>query len=87
MSKWHALVTRTTSATIEVDVEASSEDAAIDLINNKLRDGDYDQDFANEFVTSAPASELDQIYSIKEVRDDKTQEKSAVPDGVHCQHR
>lgn len=68
MSTWSAAVTRTTSGTIEVEVEAGSEAEASEKIKENLRNGAYDQRLMDAIAFNAECEE-DQVHDLQEEED------------------
>ena len=66
---WSAAITRSTSGTIEVDVEASSKAEAEAKIKQKLLDGEYDQQLMDEMAFNAVYEE-DSIKDIIEIKEE-----------------
>lgn len=65
MSTWSAAVTRTTSGTIEVEVEAGSEAEASEKIMENLRNGAYDQRLMDAIALNAECED-DEVYDLRE---------------------
>lgn len=63
--KWSAKITRKTSGTIDVEVEASSKDEAESIVKEKLRDGEYDQEIVNAILSNVECEE-DEIHDVVE---------------------
>lgn len=68
MSTWSAAVTRTTSGTIEVEVEAGSEAEASEKIKENLRNGAYDQRLMDAIAVNVECEE-DQVHDLQEEED------------------
>lgn len=68
MSTWSAVITRTTSGTIEVEVEAGSEAEASEKIKENLRNGAYDQRLMDAIAFNAECEE-DQVHDLQEEED------------------
>lgn len=68
MSTWSAAITRTTSGTIEVEVEAASEAEASEKIKENLRNGAYDQRLMDAIALNAECED-DQVHDLREEED------------------
>lgn len=68
MSTWSAAVTRTTSGTIEVKVEAGSKAEASEKIKESLRNGEYDQRLMDAIAFNAECED-DQVHDLREEED------------------
>lgn len=68
MSTWSAAITRTTSGTIEVEVEAGSEAEASEKIKENLRNGAYDQRLMDAIAINAECED-DQVHDLREEED------------------
>ena len=73
---WSARITRKTSGTIDVEVEASSKEEAESIVKDKLRDGEYDQAILNEFSFNAEFEEDDVVVEPKVSRFSEGDSKS-----------
>ena len=68
MSTWSAAITRTTSGTIEVEVEADSKEEASEKIKENLRNGLYDQRLLDEIAFNVDRED-DEVYALREEED------------------
>lgn len=68
MSTWSAAITRTTSGTIEVEVEAASEAEASEKIKESLRNGAYDQRLMDAILFNAECED-NQVHDLREEED------------------
>ena len=73
---WSAKITRKTSGTIDVEVEASSKEEAESIVKDKLRDGEYEQAILNAISFNAECEEDDVVVESKVSRFSESDSKS-----------